>query len=94
MQFDSNTSNTHQRRNAVGALNTVDFDQQCLRILRCTARAMAAGDGGLRFKPGTRVWLEGLAPVRRKKSVKPHIASARPGDHASCITFYKQGVAL
>lgn len=38
-----------------------DFDQQRLRILRCTARAMAASPGGLRFKAGTRPWLEGLS---------------------------------
>jgi hypothetical protein len=37
-----------------------DVDQQCLRILRCTARAMAATPGGLRFEPGARPWLEGL----------------------------------
>jgi hypothetical protein len=37
-----------------------DLDQQRLRILRCTARAMANSPGGLRFKPGTRPWLEGL----------------------------------
>lgn len=33
----------------------------CLRVLQCTARAMAHSPGGLRFKPGTRPWLEGLA---------------------------------
>jgi hypothetical protein len=33
---------------------------QCLRILRCTAKAMASTPGGLRFKAGTRPWLEGL----------------------------------
>jgi hypothetical protein len=38
-----------------------DFDQQRLRILRCTAHAMAASPGGLRFKAGTRPWLEGLS---------------------------------
>ena len=37
-----------------------ELNQQCLRILRCTARAMASSPGGLRFKPGTRPWLEGL----------------------------------
>ena len=40
-----------------------DFNQQCLRILRCTAKAMANSPGGLRFKAGTRPWLEGLATV-------------------------------
>ena len=37
-----------------------DLDQQRLRILRCTAQAMASSPGGLRFKAGTRPWLEGL----------------------------------
>ncbi|MEI6804509.1 MAG: hypothetical protein WCK83_15230 [Burkholderiales bacterium] len=35
-----------------------DFDAQCLRVLRCTARALAHTPGGLRFKPGSRPWLE------------------------------------
>ncbi|MBG6074447.1 hypothetical protein [Polaromonas sp. CG_9.11] len=45
-----------------------DLDWQRLRILRCTAHAMASSPGGLRFKAGTRPWLEGLpsAPVRGK----------------------------
>jgi hypothetical protein len=37
-----------------------DLNQQCLRILRCTARALATSPGGLRFKAGTRPWLEDL----------------------------------
>lgn len=37
-----------------------DLDRQRLRILRCTAHAMASSPGGLRFKAGTRPWLEGL----------------------------------
>ena len=37
-----------------------DFEQQCLRILRCTARAMSIRPGGLRFTPGARPWLDGL----------------------------------
>ena len=36
------------------------FDKQRLRILRCTARAMAAGPGGLRFRAGTQPWLDGI----------------------------------
>jgi hypothetical protein len=36
---------------------------QCLRVLRCTARALASSPGGLRFKAGTRPWLEGLEPA-------------------------------
>ena len=39
-----------------------DVDQQRLRILRCTARAMASSPGGLHFQPGAQPWLEGLAP--------------------------------
>ena len=38
-----------------------DLNLQCLRVLRCTAHAMANSPGGLRFKAGTRPWLEGLA---------------------------------
>lgn len=37
-----------------------DFSQQCLRVLRCTAEAMASSPGGLRFKAGARPWLDGL----------------------------------
>jgi len=40
------------------------FNQQCLRILRCTAKALANSPGGLRFKPGARPWLEGLQSIR------------------------------
>ena len=39
---------------------THDLEQQCLRILRCTARAMASSPGGLRFRAGTQPWLEAL----------------------------------
>lgn len=39
-----------------------DFEQQCLRILRCTAVALANSPGGLRFKAGTRPWLDALSP--------------------------------
>ena len=44
---------------------SLNFNQQCLRILRCTAKALASSPGGLRFKPGTRPWLEGLQGIRR-----------------------------
>ena len=37
-----------------------DVSLQCLRVLRCTAHAMANSPGGLRFKAGTRPWLEGV----------------------------------
>lgn len=36
-------------------------DKQRLRILRCTARAMAASPGGLRFRAGTQPWLDAIA---------------------------------
>ena len=52
---------------AVLALN---FNQQCLRILRCTATALASSPGGLRFKPGARPWLEGLQSIR---SIQPMV---------------------
>ena len=41
-----------------------ELDKQRLRILRCTAQAMASGPGGLRFQAGTQPWLEGLAGGR------------------------------
>jgi hypothetical protein len=67
MQFDSSGGNIHQRREPIDAQSTSDFNHQRLRILSCTARAMAAGAGGLRFKPGTRPWLEGLQPSPASK---------------------------
>ncbi|MFZ2387979.1 MAG: hypothetical protein WAW69_09240 [Polaromonas sp.] len=57
---------------AVGAANH-ELDKQRLRILRCTAQAMASSPGGLRFKAGTRPWLEGLADGRQA----PHMANSR-----------------
>ena len=39
---------------------TFELEQQCLRVLRCTARALANSPGGLRFKSGTRPWLDAL----------------------------------
>ena len=42
-----------------------DFNEQCLRVLRCTAQIMASSPGGLRFKAGTRPWLEGLVVGQR-----------------------------
>lgn len=42
-----------------------DLDKQRLRILRCTAQAMASSPGGLRFKAGTRPWLEGVSVTPR-----------------------------
>ena len=45
---------------ANSAKPNLNFNQQCLRILRCTAQALINSPGGLRFKPGTRPWLDGL----------------------------------
>ena len=38
------------------------FEQQVLRVLRCSAQALAHSPGGLRFRAGTRPWLDVLAP--------------------------------
>ncbi|CAN5175651.1 hypothetical protein BH10PSE16_BH10PSE16_07380 [soil metagenome] len=56
---------------AASAANRHDLDKQRLRILRCTAHAMASSPGGLRFKPGTRPWLEGL-PVGLSAAARRH----------------------
>ena len=40
-----------------------DLNKQVLRVLRCSAHALATSPGGLRFKAGTRPWLEGLQPT-------------------------------
>jgi hypothetical protein len=55
-----------------------DFDQQRLRILRCTAHAMVASPGGLRFKAGTKPWLEGLSAAAsgRRQNGAGQIAAA------------------
>ena len=47
-----------------------DLDRQRLRILRCTAHAMASSPGGLRFKAGTRPWLEGI-PSASPQNARP-----------------------
>lgn len=44
---------------------TYQFEQQCLRILRCTAQALANSPGGLRFKAGTQPWLDALSDARK-----------------------------
>lgn len=43
---------------------THDLEQQCLRILRCTASALANSPGGLRFRAGTQPWLDALVPSK------------------------------
>ena len=64
---------TSQQAHGIGRLGTGlhDLNQQCLRILRCTAAALAHSPGGLRFKAGTRPWLEGL-PNGRAALANPH----------------------
>lgn len=37
-----------------------------LKLLRCTAQAMAGSPGGLRFVAGTQPWLEGLSGGRQR----------------------------
>ncbi|MDB5869405.1 MAG: hypothetical protein JWP96_1737 [Polaromonas sp.] len=53
-----------------------DLDRQRLRILRCTAQAMASSPGGLRFKAGTRPWLEGI-PGGTPASCRPNAPRAK-----------------
>ena len=67
-----------------GSAKIHDLDQQRLKILRCTARAMAASPGGLRFKPGTRPWLEGLSvrlPVSAARKTGARTGPACPEAH-------------
>lgn len=42
-------------------LHIHDVERQRLRILRCTAQAMASSPGGLRFKAGSQPWLDGIS---------------------------------
>ena len=56
-------SRTGESKKCVGLADGAihhELDKQRLRILRCTAQAMASSPGGLRFQAGTRPWLEGL----------------------------------
>lgn len=57
------TSNNSLKNGAEGSKGRMlhDVERQCLRILRCTAVAFANSPGGLRFKAGTRPWLDALA---------------------------------
>lgn len=55
-----------------GAATALDVVAHGVRILRCTAQALAVGPGGLRFKPGAQPWLDGLTPTGRgRKPVAP-----------------------
>ena len=69
MELQLNQLNEHGKPEQTSSLSLSagihDFNQQCLRVLRCTAQAMATSPGGLRFKAGTRPWLEGLAVGQR-----------------------------
>lgn len=55
-----------------------ELDKQRLRILRCTAHAMASSPGGLRFKAGTRPWLDGLT-VAMNASTRRNAARGEAG---------------
>ena len=48
------------------------LEQVRLKILRCTAQAMASGPGGLRFVAGTRPWLDGLSGGRERFVAPSH----------------------
>jgi len=61
MALNPNAAPTTPSAGQAGGAARHDIDQQRLRILRCTAQAMASTPGGLRFKAGTRPWLDGLA---------------------------------
>ena len=61
-----------------------DVEQQRLRILRCTAQAMVSSPGGLRFKAGTRPWLDGLVvgvPGPGGQRGRPASHANRPAAH-------------
>jgi hypothetical protein len=52
-----------------GSRRAYEFEQQCLRVLRCTAQALANSPGGLRFQAGTRPWLDALKDCRSDLSL-------------------------
>ena len=60
---------------------THDLNCQRLRILRCTAHAMASSPGGLRFRAGTRPWLDDLPACQpiagNRKHLRPN-GGSRP----------------
>jgi hypothetical protein len=67
-------SSVARSKPAAGSLaaNAHDVNAQRLRILRCTAKAMVSGPGGLRFTAGARPWLVGLTDAR---SISPPAAT-------------------
>jgi hypothetical protein len=62
------SNNPSSNRNYSSGLQ--DLNLQCQRILRCTAKAMSSSPGGLRFKAGTRPWLDGLLSAPRVDAQK------------------------
>lgn len=65
MTLDSNSGQQrHDNGSSRFSAGFHDLHLQCQRILRCTANALASSPGGLRFKAGTRPWLEGLTQAR------------------------------
>ena len=62
------SNNSSSNRNFSSGLQ--DLNLQCQRILRCTAKAMSSSPGGLRFKAGTRPWLDGLLSAQSFDSQK------------------------
>ena len=64
----SSSINSSSSRNLSSGLQ--DLNVQCQRILRCTAKAMSSSPGGLRFKVGTRPWLDGLLSAQSFDSQK------------------------
>jgi len=55
------TADKHHREEVKPARPVHDFEQQCLRVLRCTALAFSKGPDGLRFNAGARSWLETMS---------------------------------
>lgn len=70
-------SNDHQTAQPDSQKNRDDgqwLAQVRLKLLRCTAQAMASSPGGLRFVAGTQPWLEGLSGGRQ-----PFASPGHPG---------------
>ena len=74
MAMHPNLAHPSQSIGHAGNAPLHDFEQQRLRILRCTAHAMASSPGGLRFRAGTRPWLDGLPAPERRRSQRARAA--------------------
>jgi hypothetical protein len=62
MEMNLNTSeNKEASTHAASKAPMHAFEQECVRILRCTALALANSPGGLIFAAGTRPWLDALS---------------------------------